>query len=224
MSGMETENLPGDDAASLRHLAGLFLFAARYFLGGPDEEIHRILGDAAWWGSLEEGGLVHGRPPGSPVDLERHRSSYQALFLIPGDGFVPPFEQAYREGKATVDSSATTACTLIYRSAGYDAAPFGGVQRDHIGHQLRFLSALLEREASSRDQGDPDAAKRVASWETGFLAEHCWWWPRFVERVLGTEPPAEISAAVLLVAGLHEVVTGRDGVAPATGSARPVGL
>ena len=220
---METTNVPGDDAAAPRHLAGLVLFAARYCLSGPDEEVHRILGNAAWWGSLEEAGLAPGQPSGSPVDLEQHRSLYQAFFWIPGNAFVPPYEQAYREGKATVDSSATAACTSIYRVAGYDAAPFDDVQRDHIGHQLRFLSALLEREADCRDQDDIGAASRVVSWEEGFLAEHCWWWPRFTERVLAMDPPAEMSAAVLLIAGLHAAMEARKGMAPSSNAGRPVG-
>jgi len=206
---LEIANLPGDGGNSVRHLAGLFLFAARYFLSGPDEEIHGILGDSQWWALLRETGLANGEPRGKTVDLDWHRSAFETLFRIPGDGFVPPYEQAYHEGKATVNLSATAECAKVYQAAGYEAAPFAGVQRDHIGHHLRFLSALLEREADCLDRGEVEAAERVVTWEEGFLADRCWWWPRFVERVRVLEPPAEVDAANLLISGLHAALGAR---------------
>ena len=209
MSGPDSLNPSGDGGARSRHLAGLLLFAARYFLSGPDERLHGILGDEEWWRSLHEAGVVGPRPEGPGGDLDAHRGQYNELLRVPGSRFVPPFEQAYHEGKATVDASAPGECARVYREAGYQTAPYAGVQADHIGHQLRFVAALLEREAECADRGEETAVERVRTWQEGFLADRCWWWPRFAADVRSRAPQREVAAAADLVAGLYETLRDR---------------
>jgi len=208
VSGSHALSPSGERDAIARHLAGLFLFAGKYFLSGPDEEVHGILSDSQWWGSLEESGLVDGQPEGESVNLSRHLAAFNSVCRIPGDGFVPPFEQAYHERKATVELSAPGECAKLFRAAGYEMAPYAGVQPDHIGHQLRFLSALLEREADCVDRGEEEAAKRVRTWQEGFLADRCWWWPRFAGDIQSKSPPFELAAAAGLLVGLHAALAG----------------
>ncbi len=193
----------GEGAEELRSLARLALFLATYFLEGPDEERHRILSDPEWLAAMERSGLLATRPAGRTATLAEHRRRFEALLRIPGDDFVPPFEQGYHEQKATVEFSAPGACQQVYRRAGYALEPYAAVQPDHVGHQLRFLSALLEKYADRLDEGDDHGAAVVKTWIRGFVNDRCWWWPQLADRLLEAGLPLELEGAARLLAGLE---------------------
>lgn len=191
------------EAADCRLLAELFRFAAGYFLRGPDDETEKVLADPDWCAAAIDSGLVSAEAVAKPM-AEHMEQNHQflSMFRIPGSSFIPPFEQAYREGKATVDDAAVTECLQVYEAAGYKLPPFKHVQGDHLGHQARFLAAILDQEAGCLDKRDEEAAASVATWRTGFVDEHCGWWATFAERVEAARPCRQIRTVTTLLPSL----------------------
>lgn len=197
-----TSSVTREGAGPSRPLADLFLFLAQYYLEGPSDRLDAVLRSAAWPEELKQAGLLDESPGGEPAGLSAHRLEFEGLLRIPGEGFVPPFEQAYHTQKATVEFSAPAACERVYQHAGYDRAPFVAVQADHVGHQLRFLSALLGRLGDAHERHDGDAVLRVLSWRDGFLRDRCWWWPRFSGKILERGPCRQVRLAAVLLPAL----------------------
>ncbi len=199
MTAKDASAASREGAGEARPLADLCLFLAQYFLQGPSGRLDDVLRDPAWSAGLQRAGLLREDPGGEPAGLSTHHAEFEDLLRIPGERFVPPFEQAYHAQKATVEFSAPAACERVYQHAGYDRAPFGAVQADHAGHQLRFLSALLGRLGDTQERGDEDAVLRILTWRDGFLRDRCWWWPRFAERILERHPCRQIRLAAALL-------------------------
>lgn len=194
------------EAADLRRLAELLLFAAGYFLKGPHEAADAVLTDPDWYDATVDSGLLPAAVTEAALaDGDEERRQFSATFRIPGARFVPPFEQAYREGKAGGDDDAVGECLRLYAAAGYQLAPFGHVQADHAGHQARFLAVVLEQEADCLSQADPSACT-VATWRAGFVAEHCQWWVQLSDRVAASGACRQLRAATALLARLAEAV------------------
>ena len=160
-------------------LARLLDFLAHYFLDGPAEENDRVLTDMEWVGGLRDAGLVENIASRCPVTtLEMHRNQFEASFRIPGSKAIPPYEQSYMEKKpASSGETPAVACRRIFDAAGYALAPYEDVQPDHLGHQLRFVSELFKKEADCLEHGDMQGGGNVATWRTGFMTDHCQWWP-----------------------------------------------
>ena len=196
----------GEGAEELRSLAELVLFLSTCFLDGPNEEKHGVLSDPEWLAALLQSGILRVEPAARAVDLPDHRRRFEELLRIPGDHFVSPFEQGYHERKATVEFSAPVACEQLYRRAGYVREPYATVEADHIGHQLRFLSALLQRYAGKLEEDDNQGAAVVLTWIRGFFNDRCWWWPSFSGRLLESDLPLELEVAVRLLDGVRACV------------------
>lgn len=201
-----------EEAAERRLLAGFFRFAAGYLLKGPDDETEKVLADPEWIAAVVDSGLVPERIAALPA-AERADQNHQFMtrFRIPGDRFIPPFEQAYRDGKATVDDAAVSECLQVYAVAGYQLEPFTHIQADHVGHQARFLAAVLEREADCLEQDDGDGPATVRTWRTGFIDEHCSWWAELASRVSDDTLCRQIQTVVHLLSGLAKRVGDRGG-------------
>jgi len=191
-----------EGTGNARPLQDLFLFLAQYYLEGPSGSIDEVLQNAAWPAELKQAGLLSEDPGGETAEISAHRSQFGDLLRIPGERFIPPFEQAYHAQKATVEFSAPAACERVYQHAGYDRAPFVAVQADHVGHQLRFLSALLGRLGDALERKDRDAVLRILTWRDGFLRDRCWWWPRLSDKLLERHPCRQIRLAAALLPAL----------------------
>jgi hypothetical protein len=191
-----------DGAGDARPVADLCLFLAQYYLQGPSGPLDDVLTNPAWASGLQQAGLLLEDPGGEPAGLSAHRAEFEDLLRIPGGRFIPPFEQAYHAQKATVEFSAPAACERVYQHAGYDRAPFAAVQADHVGHQLRFLSALLGRLGDAAERNDGDAVLRILTWRDGFLRDRCWWWPRLSDKLLERHPCRQIRLAAALLPAL----------------------
>jgi TorA maturation chaperone TorD len=188
-----------EEAAQRRLLSDLLRLIAGYFLEGPNADVEEVISDSDWQSGLVDAGLVsRAQIDAAAATPEDHSHEFLRMFRIPGDLFVPPFEQAYREGKATVDRAAPLECQRVYTAAGYDLAPFKHIQTDHIGHQARFLASVLEREAECLEQDNTEEASTAATWRVGFVKEHCRWWAEFAERAADAHPCQQI----LVVTGI----------------------
>ncbi len=181
--------------------------AGEYFLQGPSSRLEKLLADPEWVRSLRECGLVGSSPPVGSADPDVHRREFEELLRIPGARFVPPFEQAYRDAETSPEHSATIACRSIYAAAGYEMSPFRHAQPDHIGHQLRFLAALGEREVTCLERGDAEAAVRVGTWRQGFVREHCTWWGEFVGRLASASSCPQVVLMATLAGTLEGILS-----------------
>ncbi len=170
-------------AERLLGLASILQFVASFFFNGPSPELDRLLSDDEWLKSLLEAGLV-GKEAAENMEIltpEAHANAFFHLFRVPRKGeSLPPYEQTYLKERVT-DPRATpaVACKLIYEQAGYDMSPYENIPADFLGHQARFLSEVLKKEADAISKGDHEGADNAKSWRVGFLSEHCLWWERF---------------------------------------------
>lgn len=197
-----TTDTVGEGAEVLGSLADLFLLVAQYMLEGPDERLHGVLGDLEWAGTMEDAGLLSAGLEGRVLDLPGHRREWERRLRVPGDGYVPPYEQHYHRGKATVDFSAQAASERLFRRAGYSKAPYGDVQADHLGHQARFAGALMERLAACHEREDGEGAERVTTWLEGLVRDRCWWWGAFAETLAGATDCLQVRRLAGLVGRL----------------------
>jgi TorA maturation chaperone TorD len=204
-----TEDVTGgsEEAAQRRLLSDLLRLIAGYFLEGPNPDVEEVISDSDWQSGLVEAGLVSRvHIDAAAATPEDHSHEFVRMFRIPGDRFVPPFEQAYREGKATVDRAAPLECQRVYTTAGYDLAPFKHIQTDHVGHQTRFLASVLEREAECLELENTEQASTAATWRVGFVRDHCQWWTDFTERVADARPCQQVRVVADILCSMQAVL------------------
>jgi putative dimethyl sulfoxide reductase chaperone len=109
---------------------------------------------------------------------------YEALFRVPGDSYVHPFESVYREhssspGKAkgcAVMGDQAREVALIYREQGL--APREGFTEfpDHLGVELELMAVLCQRTAKALEEENRRDAERLSSQQRAFLSEHLLKW------------------------------------------------
>jgi TorA maturation chaperone TorD len=109
---------------------------------------------------------------------------YEALFRVPGDRYVHPFESVYR--REGFDSGKAKGCGVmaeqarevasIYREQGL--APREGFTElpDHLGVELELMAVLCWRTAKALEEESRCDAARLASQQRSFLSEHLLQW------------------------------------------------
>jgi TorA maturation chaperone TorD len=139
---------------------------------------------------------------------------YEALFRVPGHGYVHPFESVYRQecfsagqvkGCAVLAEPAREVAS-IYREHGL--APSEGFTElpDHLGVELELMSVLCRKTAEAlEDEGSQNAARLVTQ-QRSFLAHHLLTWgPNCLDKIRekgGT--PLYVSLSDLLQAFFEE--------------------
>jgi TorA maturation chaperone TorD len=109
---------------------------------------------------------------------------YEALFRVPGDSYVHPFESVYRRedislGKAkccAVLAEQAREVVLIYCEQGL--APREGFTElpDHLGVELELMAVLCRRTAKALEEENRRDAERLSSQQRAFLSEHLLKW------------------------------------------------
>jgi TorA maturation chaperone TorD len=139
---------------------------------------------------------------------------YEALFRVPGHGYVHPFESVYRqEGFSTgnVNGCAVLAepareVASIYREHGL--APREGFTElpDHLGVELELMGILCRKTAEALEVEGLQNAARLVAQQRSFLTHHLLkWGPNCLDKVRekgGT--PLYVSLADLLQTFLEE--------------------
>lgn len=117
---------------------------------------------------------------------------YEALFRVPSDSYVHPFESVYRQegfssGKAkncVVMAEQARQVASFYREQGL--APREGFTElpDHLGVELELMAVLCRRTAKALEEKDRCDAERLASQQRSFLSEHLLkWGPHCLNKV-----------------------------------------
>lgn len=114
-------------------------------------------------------------PAASEAEL---RADHVALFIAPGDKYVPPYESVYTDrdsltGRALVMGPSTIKVREFYAKAGL--SPLGELP-DHIGIEMAFMGLLCEKEAELWSTGNEERARHYRKQEKEFLQQHLSRW------------------------------------------------
>lgn len=161
-----------------------------FFIGPPVQEVVELLINP---GMLEELGDILGKD--SIALLKKHRENfrenynelkkeYNALFVVPLEKYVTPYESVYRcskhaDGTNVQDQQLMGPCTIavkeFYDSVGADIE---GVKElpDHLGVELEFMHFLCKREEEAREKEDEEEVAQMLSLQKEFLHEHLYQW------------------------------------------------
>ena len=114
--------------------------------------------------------FVAADPSYGPVDAEAVEQDYLRLFVGLGMPLAPPWESAWASDARLIFQRETLDVRYWYRSAGLEVANLHAEPDDHIGFELEFIGALLDR-------GDAETA-------AAFAREHpCAWVARWSDAV-----------------------------------------
>ena len=84
-------------------------------------------------------------PSYGPVDAEAVEQDYLRLFVGLGMPLAPPWESAWASDARLIFQRETLDVRYWYRSAGLEVANLHAEPDDHIGLELEFIGALLDR-------------------------------------------------------------------------------
>jgi len=117
---------------------------------------------------------------------------YEALFRVPADSYVHPFESVYcqegcsagkvKGGRVLAEQALEVAS--IYRDQGL--APREGFTElpDHLGVELELMAVLCRKTAEALEKGDRREAAHWVAQQRSFLADHLLEWaPHCLKKV-----------------------------------------
>jgi putative dimethyl sulfoxide reductase chaperone len=103
--------------------------------------------------------------------------------VIKGYGPPPPYEMVW--SKEVSDYSHLSIIAGAYEEAGLSPSPDAKERFDYIGMELEFLSELASREAVARENGAPQDANNLLSFQYNFLTHHFGQWvPDYIEKAM----------------------------------------
>jgi TorA maturation chaperone TorD len=153
---------------------------------------------------------------------------YEALFRVPGHGYVHPFESVYRQegfsagevkGCAVLAEQAREVAS-IYREHGL--APCEGFTElpDHLGVELELMGILCRKTAEALEEKGSQNAARLVTQQRSFLAHHLLkWGPNCLDKVRENgRTPLYVSLSDLLKAFLEEESDSHRPLAKAAGN------
>lgn len=109
---------------------------------------------------------------------------YEAMFRVPGDAYIHPFESVYRDGNY---SSGNTKSALVWGPCAREVAKLYEAEGlalregftelpDHLGVELEFMAFLCRKIAKTLDKGDQKGAAAFYSKQHAFMGEHLLSW------------------------------------------------
>lgn len=117
--------------------------------------------------------------------LEQWQNIWQKHLAIPGSQAFLPYETSHLPPEMRPRGPQRLAQIAgLYKRAGFSLEPWTHYPADHLGHELRFLAALLRHQAICEQRQEHPAAANVKTWRQGFLQDHLQaWLPAFVAHV-----------------------------------------
>ncbi len=162
-------------------------------------------------GALAE---LFGEPDLQVAHGDRLKQTWEYHFRVPGEQNLQPYKSEHanpggHEVRVEVAS--------LYQQAGFSTSPYEHEPPDHIGHELRFISALVMRQASCHRQGERAAAVALGSWIAGFIRDHVLgfldvWVGRVEQKGMDPFFPALARVSSRLVWGVYEESESDSGV------------
>jgi TorA maturation chaperone TorD len=120
----------------------------------------------------------------SAWQVEDFLLDYEALFRVPGEGYVHPYESVYcHEGFSTGKIKgavllAEPAREIAHVYRAYGLAPREGFNElpDHLGVELEFMAVLCRKAAEALEGGREGSARQLTSDQGSFLSRHLLRW------------------------------------------------
>lgn len=168
-----------------RFLASLYLYEL------TDEQIEAFARLAcAGDGSAIDAGLA------AMKEYLRHRHGgtrqelavdYARVFLGAGNYdriLAPPYESVFTSEERLLMQEARDGAVTYYRRGGLDLPADNTTPEDHLGFELQFAAALIDRASEAIDAGDGEALKDAVQLHRGFFTYHQQnWLPAFCDAV-----------------------------------------
>jgi len=139
---------------------------------------------------------------------------YEALFRVPGNSYVHPFESVYchesfSRGKmkgCTVLAEQARDVGAIYRKHGLSPREGFTELPDHLGVELELMAVLCRKTAEALQEGNRRKAACLASEQRAFLSDHLLRWGPLCLRKIRVKAgtPFYLCLAELLEAFLEE--------------------
>lgn len=166
----------------------IYRFLAQLYGGPPTAELLSTVAGPEFHTHLESVFGEAARPfldaVSTDPDSQAVRLEYDALFRVPGDRYLRPYESVYR-GRQVVDGRVvdgtvwgpwTQEALRLYAAAGAELACEAGEPPDFIAVELDFMVFLCAREAEAWAAGDGESARRFLALQKEFLVEHLSRW------------------------------------------------
>ena len=174
--------------------AEVYRFFATLFLNQPDQDLlNGILSDQG--ASALEALFPHEptvvqfrelvRDYGNGKNTsEEFLLDYEAMFRVPGDAYVHPYESVYRQEnsdggggkKAMVYGVWAQEVAKLYEAEGLEPREGFTELPDHLGVELEFMGYLCQRAAEAVASGDHKKAEIFGSKQREFLQNHLLSW------------------------------------------------
>lgn len=171
-----------------RARADIYRFLTQLFSGPPTAELLATLAQPEFQEHLQ---AVFGAAAdafleaiAAGLDADALRQEYNALFRVPGERYLCPYESVYR-GRRVVDDRVingamwgpwTRDVQRFHKLAGVALTSAAGGIPDFVGVELEFMHFLYGQEADAWSMGDQPQAERYADLRQQFLSTHlaCW--------------------------------------------------
>lgn len=146
----------------------------------------RIVFDAAEGAREEAASAVLERAAGLCEDLgakahdaeavDELKDCYSRLLVVPGQGFVYPWESPYVGQETMLFQESTLDVRARYKAQGFEAVLHHHFPEDHISMMLDFLAHLSTRVFDAYGDGDDERARRTLSAQADFIEAHLGGW------------------------------------------------
>lgn len=208
------------DAAHRSRLYGLVALA----LDRPGDDHREAMADGAFIEELRESASIYDdkrieqaidRVADAYTDLDKHRREWASLFGVEEGVTVSPYQLTYLPGPLVTTVRELADMKGFYQAFGLEIAPEERDRGDNIVFQVEFLSHLLFREATLRQENDTEGVSVVVGAQRSFLEDHLgrWYW-RFAEEVAKQDTGGFYVAVAELLAALVEEDIDRLGADP----------
>jgi putative dimethyl sulfoxide reductase chaperone len=117
---------------------------------------------------------------------------YEALFRVPGESYVHPFESVYRQegflaGKVktcAVLADEAREVAAVYREQGLAPREEFKELPDHLGVELELMAVLCRKAAKAYEEESRHDARSLTSRQRDFLSQHLLkWGPQCLKKV-----------------------------------------
>jgi TorA maturation chaperone TorD len=103
-------------------------------------------------------------------------SDYQALYLVPGERYVRPWESPYTGPTETLFQPSTLDVRSYYHEAGFQLKAEQHFPDDHIAAMMDFMAALAQKAYDAAAAGDDEQVRTLLATQARFLDEHVLIW------------------------------------------------
>ena len=135
--------------------------------------------------------------------VEELDSAFTALFLVPGNSYVYPWESPYVGQETMLFQESTLDVKAHYRRFGYAArTDEGHFPEDHIAMMFDFLAHMAERTFDAFGEGDDEWAKQALAAQKEFVDGHLRTWASLFSEEVRKNDSTGVYSALARIAAL----------------------